>query len=150
MRGWRPGSDFPSCLEPRRRAERAWLTVGPEADVLGIRTRKEDERVQALGLERRSQSEARALGPSGTRPWNAFAGGRRKASARERGEREGLGVAMGAAETYGFWLEFRPGWVARGRKGVRLVLSECATGWRGGGRFLPCRTRLRPASRWSR
>ncbi len=50
----RQGSYFPSLLEPRRRAERALLSV---AYVVGVSTRKVDDLVRALGLEGCSRSE---------------------------------------------------------------------------------------------
>lgn len=52
------GSFFPTLLEPRRRAERALLSVIQEAYVHGVSTRKVDELVQALGLDGVSKSEA--------------------------------------------------------------------------------------------
>ena len=45
----RPGSYFPSWLEPRRRAEKALLAVVQEGYIRGVSTRKVDELVQALG-----------------------------------------------------------------------------------------------------
>ncbi len=47
---------------------------------------------------------------------------------RATGEREVLGFDVGAAETYGFWLEFLRGLVARGLKGVKLVISDAHEG----------------------
>ena len=47
----RPGTYFPSLLQPRRRAEQALLTVVQEAYVHGVSTRKVDEVVKALGLD---------------------------------------------------------------------------------------------------
>jgi transposase-like protein len=47
----RQGSYFPSLLQPRRRAERALLSVVQEAYVAGVSTRKVDDLVRALGLE---------------------------------------------------------------------------------------------------
>jgi len=47
----RQGSYFPSILEPRRRAERALVSVIQEAYVKGVSTRKVDDLVQAMGLE---------------------------------------------------------------------------------------------------
>ena len=44
----RKGSYFPSLLEPRRRAERALLSVIQEAYVQGVSTRKVDELVKSL------------------------------------------------------------------------------------------------------
>jgi transposase-like protein len=47
----RPGTYFPSLLQPRRRAEQALLTVVQEAYVHGVSTRKVDDLVKALGLD---------------------------------------------------------------------------------------------------
>ena len=47
----RQGSYFPSLLEPRRRAERALLSVVQQAYIAGVSTRKVDALVQALGLD---------------------------------------------------------------------------------------------------
>ena len=53
----RQGSFFPQLLEPRRRAERALLSVVQEAYVHGVSTRKVDELVRALGLDGIDKSE---------------------------------------------------------------------------------------------
>ena len=53
----RDGSYFPSLLEPRRRAERALLTVVQEAYLGGVSTRRVDDLVRALGIEGISRSE---------------------------------------------------------------------------------------------
>ncbi|HOG30046.1 MAG TPA: transposase, partial [Vicinamibacterales bacterium] len=50
----RPETYVPSLLQPRRRAEQARLAVGQEADVHGVSTRKVDDTVKALGLDRMS------------------------------------------------------------------------------------------------
>jgi hypothetical protein len=52
-----PGSYFPSLLEPRRRSERAVVSVVQEAYVHGVSTRKVDDLVRALGLEGISKSQ---------------------------------------------------------------------------------------------
>ena len=66
IRGWarsswpsliRPGTYFPSLLEPRRRAEHALLAVVQEALVHAVSTRKVDDLMRALGLEGISKSE---------------------------------------------------------------------------------------------
>lgn len=46
----RQGSFFPSLLEPRRRTERALVSLVQEAYVHGVSTRKVDELIQALGM----------------------------------------------------------------------------------------------------
>ena len=43
---------------------------------------------------------------------------------RETGEREVLGLALGAGESEPFWVEFLRSLVARGLKGVQLVSSD--------------------------
>lgn len=53
----RPGTYFPSLLQPRRRAERALLAVVQEAYVHGVSTRKVDELMKALGLDGVSKLE---------------------------------------------------------------------------------------------
>jgi putative transposase len=53
----RPGTYFPSLLQPRRRAEHALLAVVQEAYVHGVSTRKVDDLVKALGIDGISKSE---------------------------------------------------------------------------------------------
>ena len=53
----RKGSYFPSLLEPRRRTERALVSVVQEAYVQGVSTRKVDALVRSLGIEGVSKSE---------------------------------------------------------------------------------------------
>ena len=53
----REGSYFPSLLEPRRRAERALLSVVQEAYVGGVSTRRVEDLVAALGISNLSRSE---------------------------------------------------------------------------------------------
>jgi putative transposase len=53
----RDGSYFPSLLEPRRRAERALLSVVQEAYVAGVSTRRVEDLVEALGIVSLSKSE---------------------------------------------------------------------------------------------
>jgi putative transposase len=153
----RKGSYFPSLLEPRRRAERALLAVVQEAYVHGVSTRKVDELVKALGLEGISKSEVsricadldermerfRSRPLEGEHPYVWLDAKALKArmddrvvnvaaviavGVRETGEREVLGFDVGAAETYEFWLEFLRGLVARGLKGVKLVISDAHEG----------------------
>jgi putative transposase len=53
----REGSYLPSLIEPRRRAERAVLSVIQEAYVHGVSTRKVEDVVRQLGLDGISKSE---------------------------------------------------------------------------------------------
>jgi putative transposase len=52
----RQGSYFPSFLQPRKRSERALLSVVQQAYVCGVSTRRVDQLVESLGL-RVSRSE---------------------------------------------------------------------------------------------
>jgi transposase-like protein len=49
---------------------------------------------------------------------------------RETGEREILGMDLGAAEDGAFWLGFLRSLVARGLRGVQLVISDAHEGLR--------------------
>ena len=153
----RRGSYFPSLLEPRRRAERALLAVVEEAYVHGVSTRRVDELVEALGLTGLSKSEVSRICAELDQQMERFRNrplegeypyvwldakavkvrqdGRVVNMAaviavgvRETGQREVLGFDVGAAETYEFWLEFLRHLVARGLKGVRLVISDAHEG----------------------
>ena len=53
----KPGTYFPSLLQPRRRAEHALLAVVQEAYVHGVSTRKVADLVKALGVDGISKSE---------------------------------------------------------------------------------------------
>jgi putative transposase len=53
----RQGSDFPSILEPRRRAERALAAVVMQCYVEGVSTRRVDEVARSMGLEGSSKSQ---------------------------------------------------------------------------------------------
>src|SRR5579884_3312753 len=58
----RQGSDFPSwLLAPRRRAERAMVTVIARADLAGVSTRRVEGLVQTLGIERLSKSQVSVM-----------------------------------------------------------------------------------------
>lgn len=153
----RKGSYFPSLLEPRRRTERALLSVVQEAYVQGVSTRKVDALVRSLGMEGISKSEVsrickeldEALERFRSRPltseypyvWvdaklvKVRVDGRVVLMAavvaigvRATGERDVLGFDVGAAESYEFWLEFLRSLVARGLCGVKLVISDAHEG----------------------
>ena len=53
----REGSYFPSLLEPRRRSERALLSVVTQAYVEGVSTRRVDDLVRSLGCDGISKSQ---------------------------------------------------------------------------------------------
>jgi len=154
----RDGSYFPSLLEPRRRAERALVAVVQEAYVQGVSTRRVDELVQALGLQGISKSQVsvlcaeldRELERFRTRPLTepypyvwldaTFVKGRQDGRIvalavviaiglnATTGQREVLGVEVGASEDGAFWLGFLRGLVARGLSGVQLVISDAHEG----------------------
>lgn len=153
----RQGSYYPSLLEPRRRAERALVSVVQEAYVHGVSTRKVDELVQALGLSGVSKSAVSRLCAEidaeverfrnrrleGEYPYvwldatflKVREDGRVQSMAmviavgvRDNGERQILGYDLGPSEDGAFWLEFLRSLVARGLKGVRLVISDSHEG----------------------
>jgi putative transposase len=153
----RPGTYFPSLLQPRRRAEQALLTVVQEAYVHGVSTRKVDDLVKALGLDGLSKSEvSRICGEldpiveafrtrrlEGTYPYvwldatyhKVRIDGRVVSQATvvaigvtTEGERQILGVDVGASEDRGFWTAFLRSLVKRGLVGVRLVISDAHEG----------------------
>jgi transposase-like protein len=153
----RQGTFFPSLLEPRRRAEKALLAVIQEAYVAGVSTRKVDDVVQALGLTGIDRSSVSRICQGLDELVEAFRN-RPLAGAypylwldalylkvrqnhrivskalviaigvRETGEREILGLAIGASEDGAFWREFLRSLVGRGLNGVQLVISDAHEG----------------------
>jgi transposase-like protein len=148
----------PSFLEPRRRGEKALLNVIQEAYVLGVSTRKVEDLLQAMGLERVSKSQVsricgeldgvvqafrtQPLAP-GRHPYvwldaryeRVRVDGRVVSNAvviaygvRDTGEREVLGVDVGASEDGEFWKQFLRSLVERGLNGVQLVISDAHAG----------------------
>lgn len=153
----RPGTYFPSLLQPRRRAEHALLAVIQEAYVHGVSTRKVDELMKALGLEGVSKSEvsricdeldphvaafrSRALTSEHPYVWvdatyhKVRVDGRVTSQATvvavgvaTTGERQVLGVDVGPSEDRAFWTAFLRSLVKRGLRGVRLVVSDAHEG----------------------
>jgi len=153
----RQGTYFPSFLEPRRRAERALLAVIQSAYVEGVSTRKVDELVQALGLTGIDKSKVSRICRELDEAVEAFRNRSLEVAypylwldalyvkvrqnhrvvnmavviaigVRETGEREVLAVDIGASEEEAFWIAFLRGLVARGLKGVQLVISDAHQG----------------------
>lgn len=153
----RQGSYFPSWLEPRRRAEQALVAVIAEAYVQGVSTRKVEAVVQALGISGISKSEVSRLAASLDEQVDAFRtrrldaaypyvwmdaryehvreGGRVVSMAvviaygvRADGVREVLGLDVGLSEDTLCWRAFFQGLVARGLRGVQLVISDAHAG----------------------
>jgi transposase-like protein len=151
----RNGSFFPSLLEPRRRAERALVSVVQEAYVQGISTRRVDDLVQALGMQGISMSQVSRMCAELDKEVESFRtrkltgpypyvwldatfvkvrdNGRVISQAivipigvTASGEREVLGLDVGPSESGAFWLAFLRGLEARGLNGVRLVGSVLA------------------------
>jgi transposase-like protein len=154
----RHGSYFPSwLLEPRRRAEQALVGVIVEAYVQGVSTRKVEDLVQALGVERMSKSQVSELTKTLDETVRAFRerplagayryvwldalvfkcreGGRVvnvaglvAVGVNAEGRREVLGLDVVTSEDGAGWLAFLRSLVARGLSGVELVVSDAHVG----------------------
>ena len=148
----RPGTYFPSLLQPRRR-----LAVVQEAYVHGVSTRKVDELMKALGLDGVSKSEVSRICGELDPLVEAFRtralttdypyirvdatyhkvrfNGRVTSQATvvavgvtSEGERQVLGIDVGPSEDRAFWTTFLRSLVKRGLRGVRLVTSDAHEG----------------------
>jgi putative transposase len=155
----REGSYFPDwLLEPRRRAEQAFVSVIADAYLAGVSTRRVEKLVQQLGVERMSKSQVSRLAKSldaivedfRTRPLDGAPyayvtldalvvkcreGGRtvnvcvvHAVGVNRDGFRELLGLDVVTAEDGAAWLAFLRSLVARGLSGVRLVSSDAHPG----------------------
>src|SRR4051794_2120631 len=73
----REGSYFPDwLLQPRRRAEQAFVSVIADAYLAGVSTRRVEKLVQQLGVERMSRSQVSRLASASTRSSRTSARGR--------------------------------------------------------------------------
>ena len=153
----RRGSYFPEFLEPRRTAEKALAAVIQEAYVQGISTRSVDDLVKALGMSGVSKSEVSRLcgeldervGAFLNRPiegdWPYLWIDATYVKVREAGrivsvavivavavntdgQRQVLGMKVGASEAEPFWTEFLRSLTRRGLRGVKLVISDSHEG----------------------
>jgi transposase-like protein len=155
----REGSYFPEwLLEPRRRAEQAFVSVIADAYLAGVSTRRVEKLVQQLGVERMSKSQVSRLAKSldqivedfrtrpldgGPYPYVTFdalvvkcrEGGRtvnicvvHAVGVNRDGFRESLGLDVVTSEDGAAWLAFLRSLVARGLSGVRLVSSDAHPG----------------------
>jgi transposase-like protein len=155
----REGSYFPDwLLQPRRRAEQAFVSVIADAYLAGVSTRRVEKLVQQLGVERMSKSQVSRLAKSldrivedfRTRPLDGAPyayvtldalvvkcreGGRtvnvcvvHAVGVNRDGFRESLGLDVVTAEDGAAWLSFVRGLVARGLAGVKLVSSDAHPG----------------------
>jgi transposase-like protein len=155
----REGSYFPDwLLEPRRRAERAFVQVVCESYVRGVSTRRIEGLVRTLGIERISKSRVSQMAKELDHQVEAFRtrpldGGpytyvwldALTQKVREdgricnvacviatgvngQGNREILGLDLHTSEDGAGWTAFLRGLVARGLSGVRLVISDAHPG----------------------
>jgi transposase-like protein len=155
----RQGSYFPSwLLEPRRRAERAFVAVVAECYVRGVSTRRVEGLVETLGIQSISKSQVSSLCSELDEVVESFRS-RPLESAHYRylwldavvlksrecgrivgvsvviatgvnaeGRRELLGIDVITSEDGAGWTAFLRGLLARGLKGVRLCISDCHKG----------------------
>lgn len=155
----REGSYFPDwLLQPRRRAEQAFVSVIADAYLAGVSTRRVEKLVQQLGVERMSKSQVSRLASSldqivedfRSRPLDGAPyayvtldalqvkcreGGRtvnvcvvHAVGVNKDGFRESLGLDVVTSEDGAAWLAYVRGLVARGLTGVRLVSSDAHPG----------------------
>ena len=153
----RRGSYFPGFLEPRRTAEKALAAVIQEAYVQGVSTRSVDELVKALGMSGISKSQVSRLCAEIDERVSAFLNrpiegdwpylwidatyvkvreaGRIVSVAviiavavNTDGQREVLGMAVGASEAEPFWTGFLRSLMRRGLRGVKLVIADAHEG----------------------
>ena len=154
----REGSYFPSLLEPRRRSEKALLSVIQQAYVEGVSTRRVDDLIKALGCDGISSSQVSRICEQldevvdsflgrpldgGPYPYVWLDGLTQKVREGGRivnvcvvvatgvnaeGQREILGLDVGASEDGAFWLAFLRSLAARGLSGVELVTSDAHQG----------------------
>jgi transposase-like protein len=145
-------------LQPRRRAEQAFVSVIADAYLAGVSTRRVEKLVQQLGVERMSKSQVSRLAKSldaivedfRTRPLDGAPytylvldalevkcreGGRtvnacvvHAVAVNRDGFRESLGLDVVTSEDGAAWLAFLRSLVARGLAGVRLVTSDAHPG----------------------
>jgi putative transposase len=155
----REGSYFPDwLLQPRRRAEQAFVSVIADAYLAGVSTRRVEKLVQQLGVERMSKSQVSRLAQSLDAIVEDFRGrpldgapyayvtldalvvkcreGGRTVSVcvvhavgvNRDGFRESLGLDVVTSEDGAGWLAFLRSLVARGLAGVCLVTSDAHPG----------------------
>jgi putative transposase len=155
----REGSYFPDwLLQPRRRAEQAFVSVIADAYLAGVSTRRVEKLVQQLGVERMSKSQVSRLARSLDQIVEDFRtraldgapyayvtldalvvkcreGGRtvnvcvvHAVGVNRDGFRESLGLDVVTSEDGAAWLAYLRSLVARGLGGVKLVSSDAHPG----------------------
>lgn len=145
-------------LEPRRRSEKALTAVVAEAYLSGVSTRKVEDLAQALGIESMSKSQVSELARSLDTQVEQFRGrdlsehqfpylwldatcvkcrdGGRIVNVavviaigvNTTGQREVLGMDIVTVEDGAGWTAFLRSLVARGMRGVKLVISDAHCG----------------------
>jgi putative transposase len=154
----RRGSYFPGwLLEPRRRAEKALTSVVAEAYLLGVSTRKVEDLVETLGIERLSKSQVSEMAKELDGVVKSFRERPLKGPYRyvwldaievkcreegrivnvaclvgvgvnSDGRREVLGLEVVSSEDGAGWLAFLRSLRARGLKGVQVAISDAHPG----------------------
>ena len=154
----REGSYFPSLLEPRRRSEKALLAVIQQAYVEGVSTRRVDDLIKALGCDGISSSQVSRICEQldevvesflgrpldgGPYPYVWLDGLTQKVREGGRivnvcvvvatgvnadGQREILGMDVGASEDGAFWLAFLRSLTARGPQRGGTGYLRCPPG----------------------
>ena len=154
----REGSYFPSLLEPRRRSEKALLAVIQQAYVEGVSTRRVDDLIKALGCDGISSSQVSRICEQldevvdsflgrpldgGPYPYVWLDGLTQKVREGGRivnvcvvvatgvnaeGQREVLGMDVGASEDGAFWLAFLRSLTARGLRRGGTGYLRCPPG----------------------
>lgn len=155
----RKGSYFPSwLLEPRRRAEKALVSVIADCYLAGVSTRRVDKLVKTLGIEGISKSQVSRMAKSLDEVVESFRnrpldsgpytylwldaqvqkvreGGRvvnvatvQAIAVNSDGHREVLGMDVFTSEDGSGWTAFLRGLTARGLTGVKLVVSDAHQG----------------------
>jgi putative transposase len=153
----REGSYFPSFLEPRRRAEKALISVIREAYVQGVSTRRVERLCQQMGIERLDKSFVSRLTKGIETEVSIFKARRLEADfpylfadaryekvrregevktmavmvavgVRTDGHREIVGFEVALGEKQYLWRDFLQSLVDRGLRGVRLIVSDSHKG----------------------
>jgi len=155
----RKGSYFPSwLLEPRRRAEKALVSVIADCYLAGVSTRRVDKLVKTLGIEGISKSQVSRMAKSLDEVVESFRnrpldsgpytylwldaqvqkvreGGRvvnvatvTAIAVNSDGHREVLGMDVFTSEDGSGWTAFLRGLTARGLTGIKLVVSDAHQG----------------------
>ena len=154
----REGSYFPSLLEPRRRSEKALLAVIQQAYIEGVSTRRVDDLIKALGCDGISSSQVSRICEQldevvesflgrplddGPYPYVWLDGLTQKVREGGRivnvcvvvatgvnaeGQREILGMDVGASEDGAFWLAFLRSLTASGPQRGGAGNLRCSPG----------------------